>query len=303
MGVFSIPTSRKHVRSTTMPCRSHPSADRIDKVLNKVKAWESSISLSNPSADIVCRGLSEITGLHECFDDLVKTSLLQISSNSSNQTQKYTDLLLDISGMFLDICSNATDVLSQTKQNLKDLECDLRRNAGCNMEHIIAKYIFFRNKLKKDVKGLVAGLKKLDNMICGSPLIDDSDNIHLLSVIRVFREVNASSTVIFRLLLVFLATPLKKKRPTGRRPVVSRFLSNSKVVPEEQADTNENEFQCLDAALLTYIGCEKQEFIKVVQKKLETIEASLEGINSQLELMSRRQIAARASLLNMVSLY
>lgn len=94
-----------------------------------------------------------------------------------------------------------------------------------------------------------------------------------------------------------------KKRPTGRRSVVSRFISNTKVVPEEQAGTNENEFQCLDAALLTYIGSEKQEFIKTVQKKLETIDACLEGINSQLELMSRRQIAARASLLNMVSLY
>ncbi|PWA78317.1 hypothetical protein CTI12_AA217570 [Artemisia annua] len=132
MGVFSIPTSRKHVRSTTMPCQSHPSADRIDKVLNKVKTWESSLSLSNPSVDIVCKGLSEITGLYECFDELVKTSLLHISSNSSNQTQKYKDLLLDISGMFLDICSNAADVLSQTKQNLRDLECDLRRNSRCS---------------------------------------------------------------------------------------------------------------------------------------------------------------------------
>ncbi|PWA61665.1 hypothetical protein CTI12_AA371090 [Artemisia annua] len=270
-----------------MPCQSHPSADRIDKVLNKVKTWES-LSLSNPSADIVCKGLSKITGLYECFDDLVKTSLLHISSNSSNRTQKYKDLLLDISGMFLDICSNATDVLSQTKQNLRDLECDLRRNHGVAW---------------KDVKGSLAGLKKLDNMIFGSPLVDDSVNIHLLSVIRVFREVNASSTVIFRLLLVFLATPLTKKRSNGRPSVVSRILSNSKVVPEEQADTNENEFQCLDAALLTYIGCEKQEFIKIVQKKLETIEASLEGINSQLELMPRRQIAARASLHNMVSRY
>ncbi|PWA67262.1 hypothetical protein CTI12_AA319650 [Artemisia annua] len=125
----------------------------------------------------------------------------------------------------------------------------------------------------------------------------------MLSVIQVFREVNASSTVIFRLLLVFLASPLTKKRPNGRRSMVSRILSNSKGVPEEQADTNENEFQCLDAALLTYIVCEKQEVIKIVQKKLETIDASLEGINSQLELMSRRQIAARASLLNMISRY
>ncbi|GKB44278.1 BPS1, chloroplastic-like protein [Tanacetum coccineum] len=302
MGVFSR-TSRQPIRSITMPCRSHPSTDRIDNVLNKVKTWESSVSLSNPSAEIVCSGLSKMTELYECFDDLVKTSLLKTSLSSSNQTKKWTDELLDMSVKFLDICSNATDVLSQTKQHIKDLECDLRRTAGCSMENIIAKYIAFRNKLKKDIKGSVASLKKLDNMIFGSPLIEDLDNIHLLSVIRVFRDVNTSSNVIFRLLLVFLASPPLKKKATGRRSAVSRFLSGTKVVPVENFVTNENELQCLDAALSTCSGTEKHEFIQTVQKKLQTMEASLENINSQLELMSRRQIAARASLLNMVSLY
>ena len=140
-------------------------------------------------------------------------------------------------------------------------------------------------------------------MIIGSPLIADSNDILLLLVIRVFGEVNASSIIIFRLLLVSLAQPLLKKRPTGRWTAVSRFLSSIKVVPEERADTNVNEFQCLDAALLTYSECETHVFIQIVQKRLETMETSLEGINSQLELMSRRKIAVRASLLNMVSLY
>nr|GEU40697.1 hypothetical protein [Tanacetum cinerariifolium] len=147
-----------------MPCRSHPSTDRIDNVLNKVKTWESSsVSLSNPSAEFVCSGLSKMTELYECFDDLVKTSLLRTSLSSSNQTKKWTDELLDMSVKFLDICSNATDVLSQTKHHIKDLECDLRRTAWCSMEYIIAKYIAFRNKLKKDIKGSVARLKNLNS--------------------------------------------------------------------------------------------------------------------------------------------
>ncbi|GJT95948.1 hypothetical protein Tco_1091466 [Tanacetum coccineum] len=106
-----------------------------------------------------------------------------------------------------------------------------RRTAWCSMEHIIAKYIAFRNKLKKDIKGSVDSLKKLDNMIFGSPLIEDLDNIHLLSVIRVFRDVNTSSNVIFQLLLIFLASPPLKKKATGRRSAVLRFLSDTKVVP------------------------------------------------------------------------
>ncbi|GJW32256.1 hypothetical protein Tco_0052288 [Tanacetum coccineum] len=139
----------------------------------------------------------------------------------------------------------------------KIVNLTMQNQCGCSMEHIIAKYITFRNKLKKDITGSVDSLKKLDNMIFGSPLIEDLDNIHLLSVIRVFRDVNTSSNVIFQLLLIFLASPPLKKKATGRRSAVLRFLSDTKVVPVENSVTNENELQCLDAALSTCSGTEK----------------------------------------------
>ncbi|PWA61663.1 hypothetical protein CTI12_AA371070 [Artemisia annua] len=132
MGVFSKPTSRKPIRfrSICMPHRSHPSTDRIDKVLNQVKTWESSVSLSNTSAEIIRSYLSEITMLYECFD-LVKTSLIKtLLISSCNQTKKWTDELFDISVKFLDICNNAADLLSLTKQHLRDLECVLGEIQG-----------------------------------------------------------------------------------------------------------------------------------------------------------------------------
>ncbi|KVH92247.1 uncharacterized protein LOC112515766 [Cynara cardunculus var. scolymus] len=306
MGVSSKPTSRKHFRSITLPCRSHPSTDRIQKVLNKVKTWESISSLSNPSAEIVCSGLSQLTELYECLDDLFKTSLSQNLSISSNHTTKFMDELLDASVKFLDICSITTDVMSQTKEHLRDLGCDLRRKGtGSSIESTTAKYIVFRNKLRKDIKGSVASLKQMDNMICCCRFKeDDSENHHLTSVIQAFRDVKAFTIVIFRLLLVFLATPLLKRRPGSRWTAVSRFLSSGKVVPEEKADdSNANELQRLDAALFRYCTSDKQEFIQIVKKKIEVLEATLEVINSHLDLISKRLIATRVSLLNMVSFY
>nr|GEV64903.1 hypothetical protein [Tanacetum cinerariifolium] len=95
------------------------------------------------------------------------------------------------------------------------------------------------------------------------------------------RQIAARASILNMLLLVFFL----KKKATGRRSAVTRFVSGTKVVPVENSVTNENELQCLDAAISTCSGTEKHEFI---QKKLQTMEASLENINSQLELIFRK---------------
>ncbi|KAJ9561734.1 hypothetical protein OSB04_006895 [Centaurea solstitialis] len=301
MGVSSKPTFKKHLRSITMPCRSHPSTDRIHEVLNKVQRWESiSSSLSNPSADIVCSGLSQLAELYECLDDLFKTTLSQNRLISSNCT-KWTDELLDVSIKLLDICSTSTDVMSQTKELVRDLECDLRRKGGSSIESIIAKNSVLRNKVRKDMKRSMASLKQMDNMICRFTE-DDSENHHLTSVIRVFREVKAFSIVILRSLMVFLGTPILKRKPTNKSwTTISRLLSNSKVVPQEQADdSNENELQRLDAAL--FRTSDKKESLQIVKTKMVALEDTLEGINSHLNLVSKRLKTTRVSLLNMSKL-
>ncbi|KAK1432352.1 hypothetical protein QVD17_09248 [Tagetes erecta] len=127
------------------------------------------------------------------------------------------------------------------------------------------------------------------------------ENNHLMCV---FREVTSFNIVIFRSLLEFLAIPSLRRSRISRWTTISRFLSNSKVVPEGKiADTNVNELQRLDATLSRYSSVEKMEFIQVVPKNLDTLEATLEGINSHLYSFSRRLILSRVSILNMVSSY
>ncbi|KAJ0753246.1 hypothetical protein HanPI659440_Chr09g0333521 [Helianthus annuus] len=287
-GVSFKSCSRKPVRSATLPCRrTHdPNTDRIEKLLNKAKTTSSSSSSSNPSAEMICSGFSYLTAMYECLEDLFNPNL--------SHTMNWTDEVLDISVKLLDICSNTTEVMSQTKQQVRDFGCDLRRNGGCITETISAKYIQFRNKLKKDIKGSLASLKQVDNMIHGRLFAIDSENYHLMCV---FREVTSFSTVVFRFLLEFLGV---RRGRTGRWKAASRFLSSSsKVVPEDKADTNVNELQRLDG----YCSSEKQEFIQVVPMNLEAVEATLEGINSHLHRLSRRLILTRVSILNMVSIY
>ena len=299
MGFSPKPTSRKDFRSVTLPCRSHPRTYRIEKVLiNKLKTWESTSSLSNASGEIICSGVFQLTELYECFDDLVKTCPSKTSLDSSNQNMRWTDELLDVSVIF----SNISDLMLQTKQHVRDLGCDLRRNGGPGIDSIIENNTAFRKKLRKDIRTSLACLNQLDDMISYYALVDFENN-HLISVIRVFREVKAFTAVIVQLLLKFLAIPLLKTRSRSRWIAVSRYISKSKVVPEEKADTNINELQHLDAVLFRYRTSNKLEFIQIVRKKLEEFEATVDGINSHLESMSRHLITTRTSLLNFISFY
>ncbi|KAI3499899.1 hypothetical protein L1887_35713 [Cichorium endivia] len=301
MGFSPKATPRKDIRSITLPCRSHPSNNRIEQALNKVNAWMETSSFSNPSAKTICSGVSQLMKLYECLNDLVKTSLSQTSTISNKQNMKWTDELLDESVSFLDILSSTADVLLQTKQQVRDLGCDIRRKGGRSIESIISSYIVFRKKLRKDVKKSVASLKKMDNMIYDCPFMKDIENHHLTWVIQVFRQVSASTTVILRLLLNFFVTPIYKTRPTSRFTALSRYISKGKVVPEEKAVTNTNELQRLDATLFGYGTRYKLEFILIAPKKLEEFEATIDDVNSHLESMSRRLVSTRSSLLNLVS--
>ncbi|KAL7603455.1 hypothetical protein Lser_V15G19446 [Lactuca serriola] len=302
MGFSPKPTPRKDFRSITLPCRSHPCTYRIDKVLNKVKTWESTSSLSNPFAEIICSGVFQLTELYECLDDLVKTCPSKTSLDSSNQNMRWTDELLDVSVILLDIFSNISDLMLQTKQHVRDLGCDLRRNGGPSIDSIIDNNTAFRKKLRKDIRTSVASLNQLDDMIRHYPFVDFENN-HLISVIRVFREVKAFTAVIVQLLLKFLAIPLSKTRSRSRWTTVSRYISKSKVVPEEKADTNINELQHLDAVLFRYRTSNKLEFIQIVRKRLEEFEATVDGINSHMESITRHLITTRTSLLNFISFY
>lgn len=288
--------SKIHVRSISMPCKSHPNTDRMEKLLNNVKTWESTISSSNPSVDMICSGFSHLTALYECLEDLINTSFSQTSKD--NHTMEWADELLDVSVKFLDICSNATDIISHSKQHVRDLGCDLRRNGGCNTESIIAKYMGFRKRVKKEIKGSMSSLKQVDKMIRGCSFMK---NYHLIGV---FTEITSFTIRIFRFVLQFFAIPSLRRRRTGRWAAVSKFLSKGKVVPEGKlADTTINELQCLDAALLRHCSSGNKEFIQVVPKELEALDASLEGINSHLHILSRRLVVTRVSILNMVSFY
>ncbi|RVX16807.1 hypothetical protein CK203_005880 [Vitis vinifera] len=201
--------NRCHVRSISLPSRSHSTTLKIQEELNKLKKWEAS---STSTLGTICNGLSGMEELYKCLDELLSLQSTQ-QAISHHQHEKWVEELLDGSVSLLDVCGTTRDVISEFKENVGDLQSALRRRKGdvC-IESSINNYICSRKKMNKDAKKLLAAIKKMDNKAGASPLLDQDHQ--LSTVIKVLRDVNAMSISIFQSLVLFLSSPVLKSKPS-----------------------------------------------------------------------------------------
>ncbi|GMP32115.1 hypothetical protein CsSME_00006022 [Camellia sinensis var. sinensis] len=295
MASFSKTKSHFHIRSISLPCRSHPSTVRIEEELNKIKTWESS---STPTAEAISNGLSRLEDLNKCMQDLLNLPLTQ-QALSHHHHEKWIGDLQDGFVSLLDICGTERDVMTQIKEHVRDLQSALRRRKGdSSIEISIAKYTCFRKNTKKDAKKLIAVMKHMDNKIEATPLLELDQ--HISSLIKALREVVAASISILHSVLLFLSVPILKSKST-RWSLVSKLLQKGEVACENQE--NVNELESVDVALHSLCRSDSNEGDKMqsAQNTLKSLEARIEDVENVLEYLFRRFVKARATLLNIVS--
>ncbi|GJW72608.1 BPS1, chloroplastic-like protein [Tanacetum coccineum] len=294
---FSI---KSQTKSISLPCRSHPTIFRIEELLKKIKTTSSEAVY----ADAICSSLSQMTTLYKCMDNLLTSSTIQILT-SSEQNKKWVDELVDESVKFLDIGGNVRDMLSEIKDHNRDLYSALRRRKGdSNIVNSVMKYNCFRKKMKKNVKGLVANLKQVDNMVTGfGSVVVESDNHQLAAMIRAVVGVSKVTIMVLESLLTFFCVPVSK--PNRWSVVVSKLTHKGRVACEELPEQGVvNEFESIDAALNVLCkhnsSCDPKN-VHIAQCRLETLEAEIESIESGLESVFRCLVQTRVSLLNIIS--
>ncbi|XP_009601271.1 uncharacterized protein LOC107810538 [Nicotiana tabacum] len=270
-------------RSISLPSRSHPATQKIEEELSKLKNWEFSAS---PTAEAVYNSLLGLGEVHKCMSDLLNLPLT-LQTLSQCQDKKWVDEILDKSVRFLDICGTTREIVSQFKENVKDVQSLLRRRKGdLSMEASCSiNYISFRKKMKKDAKTLVTILKKMDHEVVEVMEVDQL----VLAVIRVLREVTTMGISVFQMVLVFLSAPNSRQ---------SKWSLVSRLVNKGDQD-NVNEIESADVALnnIFKYGCNEVEKIQFVQN----LEAHFECIENGLDNIFRCLIRSRSTLLNVVS--
>ncbi|XP_055959706.1 uncharacterized protein LOC130014801 [Mercurialis annua] len=105
-----------HIRSISLPSRSHPITVSLEEQIYKLNASQSSLSLGQK--------LSGLKELFECVDDFLQLALTQQSLSHENSVEEALNGSLSL----LDICGNTRDFFSQMRECLRELELSLRRS-------------------------------------------------------------------------------------------------------------------------------------------------------------------------------
>ncbi|XAR73711.1 hypothetical protein NMG60_11007775 [Bertholletia excelsa] len=258
-------TSVNHIRSTSLPCKSHPSMVRIEEDLKKLKTWKPSAS---PTAEEICIGLMGLEKLYKKVDELLNLPLTQ-QAFALHRNGRWFDESLDVSVRLLDVCGVASDAMSQIKEH----------------------------KMNKETKKSISGLKQMGNKIeASSPILEIDDK-----VIRVLTDVGEISILVYHSVLLFLSTPTSKPNPR-RQSLVSRLFHKGRIACESQEE-NANEMESLDVALNRLCRCASSEGdeVKLAKNSLKNLEDSIESVQNSLDCSFRRLIRARTSLLNIGS--
>ncbi|KAM3362923.1 hypothetical protein P3S68_017777 [Capsicum galapagoense] len=268
----ALPCSKtKPSRSISLLVRSHPTTQRVEEVLNKLRGLETSVV---PTAETLCNSLLRLEELQKCMDDLLNSrQTLQILFQ--HQHAKWFEELLEKSVTILDVCSTTREFVSQYKENVRALQSSLRREKGdASAEAGIARFTTFSKKMKKDAKRLVLALKQVHCETYTAAFLEaDQETI---AVIRALREANVVCILIFQMLSSFFSVPLlKPKQP--KWSLVTKLIHNGRTEHE---------------------GLENST---ILETKVETFEAQLESFEKGLEGGFRSLIRSRSLLLNVFS--
>nr|XP_016458103.1 PREDICTED: uncharacterized protein LOC107781825 [Nicotiana tabacum] len=179
----SLSSKSNHVRSISLPSlpgRSHPTIQRVEEELKKLKSLEVSVAPTT-----VSNGLKGLEKLYKCIDDLLNLPQT-LHALSQSLHAKWVEDLLDKSMRLLDLCGTARELVSQCKENVRDLQSSLRRRKGdSTTDDNVTRFTSFSKKIKRDAKRLVFTLKKMDQDTTVSVLLDaDQDTIAVISTKR-----------------------------------------------------------------------------------------------------------------------
>ncbi|KAI3665290.1 hypothetical protein L6452_43914 [Arctium lappa] len=291
-------SSTSHFRSVSLPSRlTNPSFTKIETKINELKALGNLVV----SSESIQSGLVGLAELYVCVEELVRSPKTQ-PALSRHQNGTLVEDALEGSIGLLDLCSTLKDLLLLMRENMQILQSALRRKGGnSTVATHIATYLSFRKKTKKNITKSLGTLKHLEKKM-GSFLLLDVDHHYALMVSKVLEEVYALTLSQFKSILVFVST---KTKPTNGVQLISKLVSKS---TSEHAKRKKfiSDVETVDLVLtsLQKSSCNsdtKNVDVQMTLKRLQILDASLEGFEVGLDCVFRRLIQSRASLLNIVA--
>ncbi|XP_076927398.1 uncharacterized protein LOC143590948 [Bidens hawaiensis] len=272
-------------RSISLPTRLHPTYLRVEAELNKLRAWEVRYGSSSETltANTIQAGLGGLSEVYRCVEELVYSSF--------TQRGELLEDALDHSVKLLDACGIIKDAQQKMQEQALCLQLSLRkRGQESRVEDEISSYLRLRKKLGKEVLSCTRSLKRSERKFEAVPSLKD---YHSKMEVKVFRELNLMTSRILRTLMVFLSSPRSTiKNTRGGCSFVSKLW------PKEKMKKIVSEVGSIDVAPFCVHDTED---MTMAHRKLEHLVMSLGSTHAGLDVVFRRLIRYRVSILNVLT--
>ncbi|XP_076952755.1 uncharacterized protein LOC143626586 [Bidens hawaiensis] len=256
----SLPAGVRHVRSISLPSRSHPITLQVEEELAHLKSQETSSS-SIVNVETVCGSLVRLKRLYTSVNDLISLPQIQ-KALSHRKDDKLVDELLDRSMSLLNVCGSVKDVMEQVKEHIRNIQSALRRGK---------KDLKSGNSslLKmKDAKRAILVLKHIDKTIGGIAFLDLDH--HLSSLIRSLRDTTALSVSIYGSLISFSSTFMSKPKST-KWTIVSGLIHKRKTVSVDQPHVSNEALESHIQVIEESLECMSRDLVAVLEPKPEVV--------------------------------
>ncbi|KAL2232200.1 UNVERIFIED_CONTAM: hypothetical protein Sindi_1400000 [Sesamum indicum] len=271
-----------HVRSNSLPSKSHPIVNDVEDHLCRLRSSEG----TSTSSASVTANLAILKDLHEGISHLIQMPSTQ-EALCHEDGERWTNELLEGSLGLVDLCGFTRDILNLTKGSVQDLQSSIRRNRGetATADDINA-YMTSRKKINKMVNKFIKNFKTFDK----NPTAFSNEDSDLKAIVTMLKETEAFDVSVLKSVLILVSGERgsSKKRSWS---LLSKFSRTSRVHSEVEQE------RC--AEYLCSFDLQKSgKDLQIVLKQLKASEMGIQELEEELEAFFRSLVKTRVSLLN-----
>ncbi|KAG9443140.1 hypothetical protein H6P81_018994 [Aristolochia fimbriata] len=292
------PEKSLHVRSTSLPNRFHPLTAQLKHHLHALHAWHHSLGPSSSSSSAwLLAGLNRLKLLHHSFDDFLNLPQSRQSLTASN---RLVDALLDRFLRFADAFGIFRAALVALREETRATQVALRSSTRRRRLGDISDcccyysaYLKCRRRLHKEVLLLLGVVRDIDKKAAAVVTTSgDEDQEEETEVARILMEVSLATVGVSA--AVFGAVMGSSSSTSSFMGLLVRRRRKSSdeegLIIRELEEASGDELRRL---------MKREE--KTALRRLETLENCVAEFEKESEGVFRSLIAARVSLLNVLT--
>lgn len=290
------PSISHHIRSISLPCRSHPLISQIKDEINGLRSWTNSTKSNPLTSKNLSSGLTLLKQTHETFQDILQ---LPQTQESLRYHPAWVEKLLEYSLRFVDAYGMFQTSILSLKEEHSSVQIAIRKRD----ESKLVIYMKSKKKLSKEIEKLVSGVRCVDfgvahqqlnvPVCCSSSsstsLLSVADSVELGGVIEdVMRLTVSVSVAVFNSVAMSFG---------------SRRFSWVKMVRKggsykECEGIEEIQKQLKEVENIVNLKKKGDEEVTSVLKRMRDLEECIGGVESVSEKVFRALINSRVLLLN-----